>query len=297
MCRMQRTSRVATGAGPLKFSGYGSLEVWHKRLAHINYATVKRMINSSCVTGMNVIASSLNSTCECIACMKGKFRRMPFRTDDTPVEPLSHVHVDVSGPYPTALNRDRYFLLFRDKCTGYTITHTSVSKVSTDFVKYCIGFLERQTPYVVKNIRSDQGTEFVNESLTKFFTEKGIKHQTTSIDSSASNGVAERLNLTIMNCVRATMADSNMCTNLWNYSVGHVVHALNRVPAAGKDKCPYELMFNKVPDIAHLRAFGTKCVSWNPKSHQLSKLHPRGEAGYMVGYHNDSTSMYLVSTG
>ena len=138
MLRMQRTSRVATGAGPLKVSGYGSLDVWHKRLAHVNYATVKRMINSSCVTGMNVIASSLNSTCECIACMKGKFRRMPFRTDHTPVEPLSHVHVDVSGPYPTALNRDRYFLSFRDKCTGYTITHTSVSKISTDFVKYLL---------------------------------------------------------------------------------------------------------------------------------------------------------------
>jgi hypothetical protein len=51
-----------------------------------------------------------------------------------------------------------------------------------------------------------------------------------------------------------------------------------------------------VPDIAHLKAFGTKCISWNPESHQLSKLHPRGESGYMVGYHNDSTSMYLVST-
>ena len=58
------SDRFHAALASVSSSTAASLEVWHKRLAHINYATVKRIINSSCVTGMNVIASSLNSTCE-----------------------------------------------------------------------------------------------------------------------------------------------------------------------------------------------------------------------------------------
>ena len=155
------------------------------------------MIRTKCVSGLNVVRSSLSSAKQCLDCMRGKFSRSPFPPDHTQVQPLSHLHIDASGPYPSSIDGDRYFLTCRDKATGYTLITTSPNKSGSKFVQECIEFLERQSPYTVKHIRTDQGREFLNESLESYLKNKGIFHQVTAIDSSTTNGVAERVNRTL----------------------------------------------------------------------------------------------------
>lgn len=54
----------------------------------------------------------------------------------------------------------------------------------------------------IKSIRSYGEEEFIGGKLKKWFQEKGITHEITIAHSSESNGVAERLNRTLLNIAR-----------------------------------------------------------------------------------------------
>ena len=275
-----------------------TLETWHKRLGHVGYDTIVRMAKTQCVNGLNIVKSSMTGAKDCLGCIQGKFVRSPFPPDNkTELKPLSHLYCDASGPYPKSIDGHKYFISVRDKYTGYTITTTSSTKAGADFVKQAIEYLEKNSGHTVTHIRTDQGKEFLNEKLITYLNSKGIIYQTTAIDSSSSNGPAERTNRTVFDRLRATLADANQPRLLWNYIVNHVVHAMNMIPAVGMDKSPHEMLFGKVPDVSHLRAFGAECVVWTPSSRQLDKLQPRGDLGYMAGYVPESTTMYKVRPG
>jgi hypothetical protein len=92
-------------------------------------------------------------------------------------------------------------------------------------------------------------------------------------------GVAERVNRTIMDRVRSTLVATNQPRLLWAHIAGHVVHAMNLIPSAGNDLSPHQLLFDKIPDVGHLRAFGAECICWTPSSRQHDKLQPRGDVG------------------
>ena len=52
-------------------------------------------------------------------------------------------------------------------------------------------------------IRSDNGIEYFNESLSTFFTQNGIIDQSTCVDTPQQNGVAERKNRPLLEVARA----------------------------------------------------------------------------------------------
>ncbi|GKD11458.1 retrovirus-related pol polyprotein from transposon TNT 1-94 [Tanacetum coccineum] len=101
----------------------------------------------------------------------------------------------------------------------------------------------------VRNIRTGNGTKFVNQTLKAYYEELGISHQTSITRTSQQNGVVERRNHTIMEAAR-TM-----------------------------------LIFSKAPkpDLSYLRAFGALCYPTND-GEDLGKLKPKAEIGIFVGY-------------
>jgi len=274
-----------------------SLEYWHSAFGHIGYSSLFKMIKNAAVYGMNVAESATRVVPQCIACIKGKFRRSAFPAADRPTEPLQQVHADVSGPHPEALNQHKYVCILRDKFTGYTMTRTMAEKSdSAAFIKYAISYLERNTPYKVKHFRTDGGGEFLGEELKSWLNDRGIHHGVTAPESSASNGVAERVILTLFDRVRAILVETNQPRILWSYIIGHVTHGMNYVPFSEQSVSPHEMMFGEKPNVSHLIPFGTKVAAWVPQQSRKDKLEPRGEVGRLVGYHPESTSMYQVST-
>jgi transposase InsO family protein len=59
-------------------------------------------------------------------------------------------------------------------------------------VKDAIKFLNNQTENTVKLFRSDNGTEFMNEELKEFFSEKGIQFGLNAPHNSQSNCMIQR---------------------------------------------------------------------------------------------------------
>lgn len=90
-------------------------------------------------------------------------------------------------------------------------------------VQNFIAFIEKQHNAQVKVIRSDNGPEFV---LAKFYTEKGIIHQRSCVETPQKNSTVERKHQFILSIARALMIQSSLPKFLWSYAVQHAVFFL-----------------------------------------------------------------------
>jgi len=75
-----------------------------------------------------------------------------------------------------SLRRNRYFLLIKDEESSFRQVYFQKNKnETTKTVKDAINFITNQTGNSVKMFRSDNGTEYVNQELNDFLSEKGIQ--------------------------------------------------------------------------------------------------------------------------
>ena len=79
--------------------------------------------------------------------------------------------------------------------------------------------IENQNDVKVKQIRTDNGTEFKNHDLESFCDEKGISQNFTSPYTPEQNGVAERKNRTLIEAVRIMLNGSVLSKHFWTEAV------------------------------------------------------------------------------
>ena len=111
-----------------------------------------------------------------------------------------------------------------------------------------------------------------------------VKFEYTVPYTPEENGVAERLNRTIITVVRAMLIEARLPHQYWNLAAEAASYTRNRSPVAGIGwKTPEELYSGQKPDVKHLRIWGCKCYIHIP--HQLrNKLDPVAWTGIFVGY-------------
>ncbi|GJZ98456.1 retrovirus-related pol polyprotein from transposon TNT 1-94 [Tanacetum coccineum] len=66
----------------------------------------------------------------------------------------------------------------------------------------CIKNIQVRLNAIVRNVRTDNGTEFVNQTLREFYENVGIWHQTSVSRTLQQNGVVERRNQTLVEAAR-----------------------------------------------------------------------------------------------
>ncbi|KAL1918566.1 uncharacterized protein VTP21DRAFT_3226 [Calcarisporiella thermophila] len=203
--------------------------------------------------------------------------------------------MDIVGPiHPIAFSGARYFLTckfgrvtltLQDDYTKFIWSIPVASKAQVqDVLKDFIARAEKEAGTEIKAFRSDRGTEFVNNAVAKMLQERGIQHQTTTSYTPESNGAAERANRSILEIVRTLLEQSQVPKELWTEAVRTATLVKNMWPSKPiNGKSPYQLWYDKNPDIAQLRTFGCRAYAHIPKT-QRSKLDRRAEAGVMVGY-------------
>nr|GEW43182.1 integrase, catalytic region, zinc finger, CCHC-type, peptidase aspartic, catalytic [Tanacetum cinerariifolium] len=155
---------------------------------------------------------------------------------------------------------------------------------------YVIGniVISRQTQVSLKKtvryVRTDNGTEFVNHTLTEYYDRISIFHQKTVPRTPQQNGVVERRNLTLVEAARTMLMFSKAPMFLWAEAVATACYTQNRsLIHTRHHKTPYELVHNKKPDLTFFRVFGALCYSTND-SEDLGKLQPTADIGIFVGY-------------
>ncbi|GJV71258.1 ribonuclease H-like domain-containing protein [Tanacetum coccineum] len=144
--------------------------------------------------------------------------------------------------------------------------------------------IENQLSHRVKIIRSDNGTEFKNRDMLELCGNKGIKQEYSNARTPQQNGVAERMNRTLIEAARTMLADSLLPTTFWAEAVSTACYIFNRVRVTKpQNKTPYELLFGHKPIISYIRPFGCHVTILDTLS-VLGKFDGKSNEGFLVGY-------------
>ncbi|GJT81289.1 integrase, catalytic region, zinc finger, CCHC-type containing protein [Tanacetum coccineum] len=136
----------------------------------------------------------------------------------------------------------------------------------------------------VQNIITDNGTEFVNQTLRAYYEDVGISHQTSVARSPQQNGIVERHNRTLVEAARTMLIFSKAPLFLWAGAVATPCYTQNRSLIRKRhNKTPYELLHNRKPDLPYLHVFGALCYPTND-SKDLGKLKPKVDIGIFIDY-------------
>ena len=138
----------------------------------------------------------------CEHCVFGKQKRLSFSTAIHQTKgTLDYIHSDLWGPSrePSKGNGSRYLLTFIDdfsrKVWVYFFKEKSeVFKVFREWKT----LLENQTGKKIKRLRTDNGLEFYNHQFDEFCKAEGIVRHKTVVNTPQQNGVAERMNRTLL---------------------------------------------------------------------------------------------------
>ena len=146
---------------------------------------------------------------------------------DQQTKPGDLTHIDLWGKYDVAsINGNHYFILLADDSEWYITTNFLKRKIEVvKRVKGYLSYLKAQGKNP-KAIHIDRSKEFVNEELISWCHEHGIEIQKTAPYSPSQNGVAERMNQTLVELAQAMI--ENLPEFLGEYSIDHSAYIQNR---------------------------------------------------------------------
>ncbi len=272
-------------------------ELWHRRFGHLGYNNLSKL--PKIVSGIKVTAEEFKTAADgglCEPCILSKQHREPFpmTSRERTSRPLELVHMDVCGPMHVASRGgNRYVATFLDDYSRLSIVVPVPSKAAViPTVKKTITMLETQSGRKLAAVRTDRGGEYLNTELKDFFTGKGIIHETTAPYTPEQNGAAERLNRTLVERMRAMLLEARVDQDLWAEAMATACYIRNRSPVTAKSKTPFELFWDRMPDVSKMRTFGAQAYVHVPKTLRR-KLEPVSEKGILVGY-EPSSKAYRV---
>ncbi|GJS71246.1 retrovirus-related pol polyprotein from transposon TNT 1-94 [Tanacetum coccineum] len=198
--------------------------------------------------------------CSACALRKSKKSSHQPKAKDTNQEKLYLLHMDLCGPMRVAsIKEKRYILVIVDDYSRFTWA-------------------------TVWNVRTDNETEFVNQTLLEFYENVGISHQTSVARTPQQNGVVKRRNRTLVEAARTMLILSKAPLFLSVEAINTACYTQNRSLIRHRyNKTPYELMQDKKPDLSFLHVFGSLCYPTNDHE-DLSKFDAKADIGIFVGY-------------
>ncbi|KAJ9538374.1 hypothetical protein OSB04_031107 [Centaurea solstitialis] len=233
--------------------------LWHRRLSHLNYATINQLAKTGLVTDLPSLRFTKEQLCSACEMRKIKKSSHKLKVEHNTSKPLQLLHMDLCGPMRVQSINGRKYVLVR-----------------------------LQLP--VQVIRTDNGTEFKNRKLDSFLDSVGITHTFSAAITPQQNGVVERKNRTLVEAARTMLTFSKLPLHFWAEAVASACFTQNRYLITKRFmKTPYELVYNRPPIIKFFRVFGCECYVKNDKDN-LDKFSPKGDEGVFIGYAKDSPS-------
>ena len=144
--------------------------------------------------------------------------------------------------------------------------------------------VEKSSGRQIKALRSDNGGEYTSNEFESYLTKEGIKHELTTPHTPEQNGVAERLNRTLIEGVRTMLADSKLPHRFWAEALSTIVYLWNQSPTKELvGVMPHEAWSGSKPDVRLLRIFGCSVYSHVPKA-ERHKLDTKTRKCILLGY-------------
>ncbi|GJS50315.1 retrovirus-related pol polyprotein from transposon TNT 1-94 [Tanacetum coccineum] len=223
--------------------------LWHRRLNHLNFRTLNELARNDLVRGLPMLKYNKDHLCPSCQLVK-------------------------------SINNKKYILVIVDDYTRFGWVRFLRTKDETpEVLKKFIVTTKRALNATVRYVRTDNGTEFVNKTLTEFFESVGITYNTSVPRSPQQNGVVERRNRTLMEVARTILIFEKAPLFLWAEAIATVCYTLNRTLIHTlHGKTYYELLKGKKPELKYFRVFGSLCYPTNDYD-DLGKLKAKAVIG------------------
>ncbi|GJX72044.1 retrovirus-related pol polyprotein from transposon TNT 1-94 [Tanacetum coccineum] len=260
--------------------------LWHRRLNHLNFGTINDLSRKNLVRGLPRLKFEKDHLCS--ACQLGKSKKHTHtpKTENTNLEVLNTLHMDLCGPMQVqTINGKKYILVIVDDYSRFTWVKFLRSKDETP--EFVIKFLKQIKAGLNKTVKytcTDNGTKFFNQVLTEYYESVGIFHQKSVPRTPQQNNIVERRNRTLVEAARTMLIFSRALMFLWAEAVATACYTQNQFLIHTRhNKTQYELVHEKKPDLTFLPVFGALCYPINDNE-DLGKLQPTTDIGIFVGY-------------
>ena len=270
-------------------------DVWHRRYGHLGTRNLQKLAKHELVNGFDFDMTKEINFCE--SCVEGKHHRRHFPTigGKRSVEPLGLVHSDVCGKISTeSLSGAEYFLTFIDDTTRYVWVYVLKRKVQVfeRFLEWK-ALVEKSTGRKLKALRTDNGGEYTSTEFETYLKKEGVRHELTVPKTPEQNGVAERMNRTLVETTRSMLGYSKLPHKFWAEALSTAVYLRNRSPTkAVEAMTPFEAWVGEKPNVGHLRTFG--CVAYaHVAKDERKKLDSKAKKCIFLGYGTETKGYRL----
>nr|GEY82761.1 hypothetical protein [Tanacetum cinerariifolium] len=208
--------------------------LWHRRLSHMNFGAINHLARQGLVRGLSKLKFEKDHLCSACAMGKSTKKTHKPKSEHTNKEKLYLLHMDLWG-------------LMRVESVRLKVP--------------------------VCRIRTDNGTEFVNQTLREYYEEVGISHETSIARFPHQNGVVERRNRTLIEAAHTMLIYAQDPLFLWAEAVATACFTQNRsIIRLRHGKTPYELLHSKLPNLSFFYVFGALCYPTDD-SENLETIH------------------------
>nr|GFA51404.1 retrovirus-related Pol polyprotein from transposon TNT 1-94 [Tanacetum cinerariifolium] len=192
---------------------------------------------------------------------KSKKKSHKPKSENTNQEKLYLLHMDLYGPMRVeSVNGKKYILVIVDDYSRFTWVKCLRSKdEAPDFIINFLKIIQVRLKVSVCRIRTDNGTEFGNQTLREYYEQVGISHETSVARSPHQNSVVERRNRTLIEAAHTLLLYAQAPLFIWAEAVATACYTQNRsIIRLHYGKTPYELLHNKLLDLSFLHVFEPK---------------------------------------
>ena len=275
---------------------------WHRAFGHLNRAAVRRLKTKEMVTGMDV--DERKDFQQCAACIQGKAHVFPFpKESERKYEAIGDMtYSDLWGKARIpGIGGHNYFISFTDATSARSRVRFLKKKEGGNVLK-CIQdyveFIRTQTGCKPRHFRFDNGKEYINQEVIDWLLSQGIEYELTAPYSSAQNGVAERLNRTIVERARTMLIAANLPFSLWPEAVNYAFYLKNISPTSALDGdiTPDEAFWHRKPNVSNIQEFGAK-IWVLQQDGKVHKLQAKARQHRFVGLSERSRAYRYFNVG
>ena len=170
--------------------------------------------------------------------------------------------------------------MFMDDKTHYVWVYPLKHKdeVFQQFVEWKT-LVEKSSGHKLEVLCTDNGGEYSSIKFEDYLKSEGVRHERTV---PKQNGVAERLNQTLVEIVHSMLIDANLPHKFWAEALATAVYLKNRSPTKAVERMtPFESWKRKKLEVDHLRVFGCDAYTHVSKD-EGQKLNPKQRSVFLL---------------
>nr|GEW34642.1 hypothetical protein [Tanacetum cinerariifolium] len=166
----------------------------------------------------------------------------------------------------------------------HRLSKDETPEVLIDFLRLVQRGLQAQ----VRIVRTDKGTEFLNQNLHAYFAAEGIHHQTLVARTHEQNSVVKRQNRTLAEAAQTMLSATKVPLFFWAEVIATTCFTQNRSLVIPRhEKTPYHIINNRKPSFKFFYISGSLFYIVRD-GENLDKMKEKGDECIFVGYSTQS---------